>query len=190
VNSGSLPTTDAAPSLRTYRATSTLRDGSPIIVRAIRPEDKAVLSSGIRRLSEASVYHRFLGSKKQLSESELRYLTELDFVRHVGLLGVIERGGAEVPVGVGRFIRLDHDAPPFRAEVAFTVLDAWQGQGVATALLDHLARIARSLGIARFEADVLADNTQMMEVFEHSGLPISSSVRERVRRVVMRLAPE
>lgn len=100
---------------------------------------------------------------------------------------MLGRKEGEDPIGVGRFIRIDHGAPPLRAEVAFTVLDAWQGHGVATALLDHLIRIGRALGIERFEADVLADNTQMMEVFEHSGLPVASTVRDRVWRVVMTL---
>ena len=177
----------AASSLRSYRAPAALRDGTPIVIRAIRPEDKWILQVGIRRLSEAALYHRFFGAKKALSDEELRYLTELDFERHVGLLAVREEGDQELPLGVGRFIRTDHGTPPFRAEVAFTVADRWQGHGVATALLDHLAAIGRRLGIAQFVADVLADNTQMLEVFEHSGLPMATSVANGVVHVVLSL---
>ena len=54
-------------------------------------------------------------------------------------------------------------------EVAFAVLDEYQGRGIATALLHHLARIARENGIRRFAAFVMGDNTQMLEVFANSG---------------------
>ncbi len=176
-----------ARSLASYRAAAELRDGTPILVRAIRPDDKWILQLGLRRLSESTIYHRFFGAKKTLTDEELRYLTELDFEHHVGLLAVREEGGQELPLGVGRFIRIAQGKAPPSAEVAFTVADRWQGHGVATALLHHLVAIARRLGIARFEADVLPDNKQMLEVFEHSGLPMQTRVQGGVVHVALTL---
>jgi GNAT superfamily N-acetyltransferase len=58
------------------------------------------------------------------------------------------------------------------AEIAFIVEEDYQGLGIASRLLRHLAAIARSKGIARFKAEVLAGNRSMMEVFARSGLPL------------------
>jgi GNAT superfamily N-acetyltransferase len=164
--------------LQSYEATAELRDGTPVRIRAIRPSDKAELTWGFRRLSEEAVYHRFFQAKRDLTRQELRYLTELDFLNHVALVVEAEVDGAQRIVGVGRFVRAAGQHGPDRAEVAFTVADPFQGRGVGTLLLDHLARIAPSVGVARFEAEVMPDNRQMLEVFEHSGFGVTEEVRE------------
>ena len=77
-----------------YAADGLLRDGRSIHVRAIRPDDKERLRGHFRRLSAESVHFRFFGAKKTLTEAELRYFTELDFARHVGLVAVRGSGPA------------------------------------------------------------------------------------------------
>ena len=136
-----------------------------MLIRAIRPDDKARLLEHFNSLSERSVYHRFFGHKRSLSELDLHQLTDLDFITHVGLAATLEKDGSERFIGVARYLRMG-DSPP---EVAFAVLDEYQGRGIATALLHHLARIARENGICRFAAFVMGDNTQMLEVFANSG---------------------
>src|SRR6185369_4952726 len=100
------------------------------------------------RLSQRSVYFRFFGVKKKLTDDELRQFTELDFQHNVGLVATLQRDGGEEIIGVGRYARLDA-APggPVRAEVAFAVADEHQGRGIGTVLLEHLAEIARPKGI-------------------------------------------
>jgi RimJ/RimL family protein N-acetyltransferase len=153
-----------------YVATGALRDGTPVRIRAIQPDDREALRWGFTQLSSATVYHRFFQSKRGLSDDELTYLTELDFKDHVALVVEAEVEGLVHVVGVGRFVRLAAEGKADRAEVAFTVGDEFQGRGVGTLLLAHLARIARELGYTTFEAEVLPDNRLMLEVFEHSGL--------------------
>ena len=161
---------------RQYSADETLLDGRRVHLRAIRPDDKQSLQEGFRRLSGRSVYFRFFRPKRALSEAELKYFTEIDFVRHVALLAVLREDDGEQPIGVGRYIEMNDAGPYRRAEVAFAVDESHHGLGVATLLLRHLVVIARAHGIATFEADVLADNEKMLEVFAHSGLPLHRKI--------------
>ena len=167
-----------------YQADETLRDGGLVHLRAIAPNDRDRLAAHFHSLSEESVYHRFFGLKHRLSAQELEYLTQLDFVNHVGLVATFYHDGSEQFIGVARYIRSDD---PRHAEVAFAVSDAHQGRGVATLLLNHLGGIARAAGIEKFEAIVMSDNSKMLEVFDHSGFVISRTSDSGTVRVTMQL---
>jgi RimJ/RimL family protein N-acetyltransferase len=149
-----------------YSATEALRDGTQLLIRAIRPADKQLLAEHFQSLSERSIYYRFFGHKRSLEQEDLSRLTELDFVNHVGLAATIEVEGTERFIGVGRYLR---SVDAVAAEVAFAVVDEFQGRGIATLLLHHLAQIARRQGINKFAAFVMGDNHQMLEVFANSG---------------------
>jgi GNAT superfamily N-acetyltransferase len=163
---------DRPRELRSYSARELLRDGSPIWIRAIRPDDKARLLEHFRNLSPQSVYFRFMGEHRKLTEDELEKFTELDFETHVGLAATLGEDADESFIGIGRYIC---GSDPTRAEVAFAVLDAHQGRGIGTLLLHHLGRIARTRGVAEFEASVLGNNRQMLDVFEQSGFKVRHS---------------
>lgn len=166
--------------LHAYRVIDRQRDGDPILIRAIRPDDTARLLAHFRALSAESLRHRFMGMRRELTTAELARLCEVDFRDHVALVATLGEGAAERVIGVGRFIRR---AEPGRAEVAFAVRDEYQGHGIGTLLLRHLAHIARTIGISEFEADVLGDNRQMLEVFEHSGFRVARSFASGVVHV-------
>ncbi len=151
---------------RNYCVDATMLDGASIRIRAIRPDDQERLHEHFRGLSEKSSYFRFMGIRRDLSPQDLKRLTELDFKNHVGLAATLTENGRERFIGVGRYICGDD---PHRAEVAFAILDGYQGRGIGTLLLDHLSRIADANGVTEFEADVLGENRQMLEVFAHSG---------------------
>jgi RimJ/RimL family protein N-acetyltransferase len=174
--------------LSSYRTAAALRDGTPVWVRAIRPDDRDTLGAAFASLSEHSVYHRFFQSKKELTPSELSYLTELDFERHVGLFVLQGEDGCRELMGVGRYIRLPGAEGLDRAEVAFTVADRHQGRGVATLLLRQLILLARMVGIRYFEADVLPDNRPMLAVFEYSGAGRCEIARDRMIHVTLDLS--
>jgi len=161
---------------RDYAADEVLRDGGSIHIRAIRPQDKALLQEAFSRLSPRSVHFRFFGAKRRLSEEELARFTELDFVRNVGLVGTLRDDGGEHIIGVGRYMSTAEN----RAEVAFAVSDEHQGRGIGTALLEHLASIARANGIRELEADVLGENNQMLRVFRKSGFVATRSIEAGV----------
>lgn len=167
-----------------YQADDTLKDGGLIHLRAIAPDDRDRLTAHFHSLSEESIYYRFFGLKHRLSDSELAYLTQLDFVNHVGLVATLYQDGSEHFIGVARYIR---GSDPKRAEVAFAVADAHQGRGIASLMLDHLAGIARAAGIEAFDAIVLSDNRKMLEVLDHSGYAISHHAENGTIRVTMRL---
>jgi GNAT superfamily N-acetyltransferase len=176
--------TEESQEARHYLAEERLLDGRPVVLRAIRAEDKEGLRKGFQRLSERSVYLRFFQAKKDLTEQELRYFTELDFESHVGLLAILTENGEERGIGVGRYIV---EPGTGAAEIAFVVDDSHHGQGVGTLLLRHLARIARAQGLERFHAYVLFDNKQMLEVFEHAGFPMERALQGNVIRVSLAL---
>jgi acetyl coenzyme A synthetase (ADP forming)-like protein len=155
---------------RQYAADAILRDGGSIHIRAIRPNDKRRLVEHFSRVSPESIYFRFFGMKKQLTEKDLKRFTELDFVGDVVLVATLRHNGDERIVGFGCYMAADgRGGHPTRAEVAFLVEDAFQGRGVGTLLLEHLAPIARANGITEFVADVLGENNKMIEVFAQSG---------------------
>ena len=148
-----------------------LKDGSPIFVRPIRPDDKALLADGLTRLSEESRYKRFLGPKPRFTVSDLRYLTEIDGVDHVAYVAL--RGDAPKElVAVGRMVR--SATYPKAAEIAVTVCDDWQRRGIGKLLGDHLAMAARDRSIRYLTGTMAADNIAAHRLFHH----VSSQLRE------------
>jgi RimJ/RimL family protein N-acetyltransferase len=133
-----------------------LPDGSAILIRAIRPDDKCMLEQGLHSLSSTSVQRRFLAPKPSFSRAELRYLTEVDGRNHVALVAERPIQAVRAIIGVARYVRLPDD--PEAAEVAVVVADSWQGHGIGSLLVDELAPRARARGIRRFTATMASDN--------------------------------
>jgi GNAT superfamily N-acetyltransferase len=151
-----------------HRKPATLRDGKQIEIRRVTPADAPMLSDGFTRLSEESRRLRFLTAKETLSDSELRYLTEVDGHIHEAL-GAIDPATGE-GIGVARFVRDKDDRS--RAEVAITVADEWQRHGVGKLLLARLAERARHEGITSFTALVSTDNRGMRSLLGALGAPV------------------
>ncbi len=172
---------------RTYAVDETLRDGTRLHIRAIRPDDKQALVALFLRLSPQTVYYRFHGVKKSLSREELIYLTELDFHRQAALVAVLTFDGEEQIVGVGRYASAP-GAPEHRAEVAVTVEDAHQGRGIGSLLLKHLMAVARGEGVTEFDAHVLAENRGMLHLFERTGLVLRKTASAGACHLVMTTA--
>jgi RimJ/RimL family protein N-acetyltransferase len=130
-----------------------LRDGSQVRIRPVRGSDAALLADGFARLSTRSRQQRFLAPKARLSAAELRYLTEVDHYDHEAI-GALDLAG--LGAGIARYIRSRHDARS--AEIAVTVVDAWQGRGLGTELTRQLTERAKQAGIDRFTALVTHEN--------------------------------
>jgi GNAT superfamily N-acetyltransferase len=143
-----------------------LRDGGSVRVRPVEASDKPFLLQAFSRLGEGSRYRRFLEFKKDLSPAELAMFTEVDHHDHEALAAIDPETGDGV--GIARYVR--EPGRPWAAEAAVTVVDAWQGRGVGTALLGRLARRAREEGITEFTATLLSDNRAMLAVFRHLGV--------------------
>ena len=147
-----------------------LRDGTPLLIRPIQPDDKALLKEGLARLSTRSRYQRFAMAVKELSAAELKYLTEVDNKSHVAWVAIELSEGKERAVGVARYIRLDND--PDSAEVAVAVADSHQHRGLGTLLLARLAQSAKLNGVQRFLAFVYWDNAPVLKLVRELGAGI------------------
>ncbi|HWV55734.1 GNAT family N-acetyltransferase [Pseudorhodoplanes sp.] len=166
-----------------YSAIETLRDGRRVEIRALKPDDRSALESAIDRTSPHSLYRRFFAVKTTFSEAEAHYFVDIDFTKHVALVAVVGNGNGQAIVAGGRYVLIGSDA----AEIAFTVIDAYQGQGLGTILLRHLIAIARSAGLKQFVAEVLSENQPMLDVFEHCGVRMSARSADNVTHVTLDL---
>jgi RimJ/RimL family protein N-acetyltransferase len=175
---------DAVIDAASYSATETLRDGRPLEIRALRPEDQADLLAAVGRLGTESLYRRFFAVKRHFSEREIASSVNVDFVTHVALIAVVRNDAREGIVGGGRYVVTEAG----KAELAFAIVDQYQGQGIGTVLLRHLIVIARAGGLQELVADVLAYNRAMIKVFERSGLPVTTRRESDVVHVALRLA--
>ncbi len=173
-----------------FRRQARLRDGTPVVIRAIRPNDQDKVLAAFRKLEPRSIYTRFFAYRKELSADELERLGGADFVNVVVLVVALGDGADEVLIGGGSYHARTAEGGAQAAELAFTIEEDYQGQGLCTTLLALLTEIARSRGIARFEAEVLASNTPMLSVFQHSGLPMTRTSQDGVVHVVLGLADQ
>jgi Acyl-CoA synthetase (NDP forming) len=150
-----------------------LMDGSTVRLRAVRPDDADRLRNLFRRVSPRSRYLRFHRHVGELSDSEIKRFTTIDYDGAFGLVAALGEDGAEQVIGVGHYFVTKPDT----AEVAFLVEDTHQGRGIATQILDALTETARTHGIETFEAYVLGENRSMMDVFQAAGFPLRSVLK-------------
>ncbi|QHA09939.1 GNAT family N-acetyltransferase [Streptomyces broussonetiae] len=167
-----------------------LRDGGTARIRPITVDDADRLVSFYEQVSDESKYYRFFAPYPRLSAKDVHRFTHHDFVDRVGLAATI---GGEF-IATVRYDRINADglpasAPADEAEVAFLVQDAQQGRGVASALLEHIAAVARERGIRRFAAEVLPANTKMIKVFTDAGYTQERSFEDGVVRLEFDLEP-
>jgi acetyltransferase len=175
----------------------TLPDGTQILIRPIEPADKARLSIALARLSQRSIYRRFLGAKPKLSAAELRYLTEIDGHDHIALVAFLADDPESI-VAVARCVRMPLPRPeassplrsaPDTAEFAIVVGDPLQGRGLGSLLARELATAARSAGIRRFSATMAGENEAVRRLIAHFTATLErDEIAGGVREVVVKLA--
>ncbi|WP_069817189.1 bifunctional acetate--CoA ligase family protein/GNAT family N-acetyltransferase [Streptomyces sp. TP-A0874] len=173
-----------------WEADVVLRDGGTARIRPITPDDAQRLVDFYERVSDESKYYRFFAPYPRLSDRDVHRFTHHDYVDRVGLAATI---GGEF-IATVRYDRIDPEGRPARgaaeeAEVAFLVQDAHQGRGVASALMEHIAAVARERGIRRFAAEVLPANSKMIKVFTDAGYTQKRSFTDGVVRLELDLEP-
>lgn len=151
-----------------------LDDGTPAQIWPMLPGDREMLRESYERLSPESRRSRFLGAVPHLTDAMLDHLVdEVDGIDHVALvLEVVDADHVGLPVGLARMIRYEQE--PTVADVAVTVLDAWQHRGVATALLAELVR-ERPRGVTRIATTVAADNAPSLAMLARLGPLVAST---------------
>lgn len=155
-------TNDFLRFVESYREEVHLKDGTAILLRALRPSDRQALIDGFPRLSDRSVYLRFFSPKHQLSDEDLLFLEELDGACRYGIVAArqLNDGTEGEGAGVARFVRASHAS--VIAEPAVTVSDAVQGQGLGRILCNRLAKAALERGILWFRCYLLSENQRVL----------------------------
>jgi acyl-CoA hydrolase/GNAT superfamily N-acetyltransferase len=160
-----------------------LAGGERVIVRPVRLTDEQPLQDLFYRLSDESVYRRFLSHRLEHSHVEMQRLVDLDYEHSVALVVCTAGGDREEILAISRY---DVDPATGLADIAFTVREEWQNRGLGTLLMRRMAGIARARGLAGFTADVLATNRPMLAIFQKSGLVLELQLSAGVYHLVAR----
>jgi RimJ/RimL family protein N-acetyltransferase len=146
-----------------------LFDGSEVTIRPIRADDKTMEQDFVQHLSPDSRYRRFMSTLKELPPGKLKYLTEIDYVKHLALVAIIEHDGEQIEIGVARYVA---DPSGINCEFAIAIDDEWQGSGVAGILMLTLIDAARARGMRRMEAFILSGNDKMIKFAKQLGFSV------------------
>ncbi len=141
-----------------------LKNGKPVLVREVGPSDRILLQTGFEHLSEESRYFRFLMARKKLTDTELDGLTASNEMNHVAVGALFEGAAGPEAAGIARYICLSDDNQT--AEIAVTISDRFQRQGLGSLLLGALSKIAWLNGISEFVALVHSQNRSMLGLFD------------------------
>jgi acetyltransferase len=149
-----------------YERPFTMKNGTKVLLRPIRPEDEPMEAAMFKELSKQSIYFRFFGYVPRVDHSLLIRFTQIDYDREIAIIGVVEEEGQQKMTGV---VRIISDPWNDTAEYAIVVADPWQGQGLGSAMTDFILEIARERNTRRIIADVLHANDRMAKMLERRG---------------------
>lgn len=136
-------------------------------IRPISPEDKIPLQVGLSMLSPESIRQRFFSVKKEFSEKELHFLTEVDQINHLAFVAVYHINGTQLPAGVIRAVK---ESPESKgAEIGITIVDCYQGRGLGSKLFDTIVQKAKENVIEYFYGDFHTSNQKMHRLLESFG---------------------
>ena len=143
----------------------TLRDGSEIFFRPVKPTDEAAISVMLYSLSPSSIRTRYMAQTVAFPHKDIQRLTNIDYTQDIAIVGTVPSVSGEQVVAIAQYFL---DPKTQAAEVAFLVQDEWQKNGMGTFLLAYLTQIAKKRGVKRFYAKVLPTNKAMLAIFHNS----------------------
>ena len=155
-------------SLETYRTT---KSGLKIFLRPVKMSDEHLLKDFFYSLSGDSMYHRFISTRTDMPHDRLQRYVAIDYTKEMVILAVLQMDDQERIVGLGQYFV---DENSHTAEVAFVVIDTYQGRGIGSELLSYLTYLAKKNGLHGFTAEALMDNKAMLQIFEKAGFVIQS----------------
>ncbi|GHD68416.1 bifunctional acetate--CoA ligase family protein/GNAT family N-acetyltransferase [Jeongeupia chitinilytica] len=146
-----------------------LKNGMPVTIRPIRPEDAELIIAFVASLSEETRYNRYMSTLKSLPQAQLARFTQIDYARELALVAAVESGGGEAIVAVARFVvNPDYDS----CEFAIVIDDAWQGKGLGNRLMNALFDAARDMRLSVVEGEVLTSNKTMLSFMKSLGFEV------------------
>jgi len=178
-----LPRTAIRPYPTQYVSREELRDGTPVTIRPIRPEDEPLMVKFHETLSEQSVYMRYFHMMKLDQRTAHERLTRICFIDYDREMALVaehadpETGEREI-MGVSRLSR--HGAAPDEAEVSVLVSDRFQRRGIGTLLLNRILEVGRAEDLRRITAEILFDNHAMQHISRELGFHLRRDAEEMV----------
>ncbi len=164
----------------------TLRDGTPLTIRPIRPADMDIEKEFVRKLSDYSRYYRFMQPIRELSPAMLEHFTHPDYDQEMALIALSVSDDKEEEVGVARYVKYPDGR---QCEFALAIADAWQGKGVGTALMQELIGVARSAGLESMEGFVLTTNQAMLKLVKFLGFSVKMNPADPTQMTVRKNLP-
>jgi acetyltransferase len=155
-----------------YVAQRTLKDGSTVTLRPIKPEDEPMWHELLAGCSQQSIALRFNGPLKQATHEMATRHCFVDYDRELGIVAEVEEEGRRKLIAVGRLLT---DADHETAEYAVIVVDRWHSRGLGGVLTDYCIEVARNWGVKRIVAEVSKDNTRMLTTLSDRGFNLSES---------------
>jgi RimJ/RimL family protein N-acetyltransferase len=140
--------------------------GHKLRLGSVLPANKHQISNGLKDLSHESIRNRFMGSKKEFSETELRYLTEVDGWNHYAI-GIEEQEGNKRGVALARMVR--SESRPEEAEIAITIIDEYQRLGLGSMLIKLIALASEERDISRLSYTYLPQNDGIIRLIQKLG---------------------
>ena len=173
-----------APYPNQYESDWMMRDGTPVLLRPMRPEDEPLVSDFLKKCSEETIYFRYFRLIKKWTHEMLIRFTQNDYDREIGLMAISQPPAPEVMLGVCRLVMAADRA---NAEFAVIVADPWQGKGLGQKLLEEVIAIAREQGVQLLHGDVLAQNQPMLEMVRRLGFSLKKDPDGQTYGVEMKL---
>ncbi|MBK8557094.1 MAG: bifunctional acetate--CoA ligase family protein/GNAT family N-acetyltransferase [Lewinellaceae bacterium] len=158
-----------------WMRTVQLRNGQPVLLRPIRPEDEAMEARLVAESSRESLYFRFFGYISELDHNVLARFTQIDYDREMAIVAQTTLEEETKLIGV---VRIVGDGWHESCEYAILVADAWHGQGLGGILTDYIVEIARSQGYLSITASFLKTNGAMRRLFKKKGFKLKSGPDE------------
>ena len=154
-----------------------MKDGTPVILRPIKPEDEPMWHELLASCSTQSIWFRFSYLFKQTTHEMASRYCFIDYDREMGIVAEVEEQGERKLIGVGRLVAdAEHDA----AEYAVIVVDRWHGHGLGATLTDYCLEVAKRWGVKRVVAETSKDNARMLATFRNRGFELDEESEEDV----------
>src|SRR5215211_587720 len=180
---GVLPRTAIRPYPTQYIWAVKTRDGEPVTIRPIRPEDELLMVEFHESLSEQSVYMRYfhmLGLDQRTAHERLTRICFIDYDRQMALVSEHTEAGEPEIMGVARLS--SHNGIPEEAEFSVLVSDRFQRRGLGTLLVSKLLQVGREEGLHRITADILFENYTMQRISRDLGFRLRRNTEEMVMK--------